>query len=262
MRLLRFKPDGQLTITEFFGDDIPPYIILSHTWGPPDEEVTFKDIVEGKGNLKPGYRKINFCGTWVNENARVGLEYFWIDSCCIDQSSSAELSEAINSMFRWYRNAEVCYVYLADVQYYSNKWKYPGDGGWLSEFRASRWFTRGWTLQELLAPTNLFFYSADCVFLGNEISLIEQVHKATGIPVQAILGNTPLSQYDAEEIISWGKNRQTTREEDAAYSLLGLLDISMPVIYGEGRDKAFRRLRKEIWESSGDKPWMRPKNGD
>ena len=259
MRLLRFRSNGQLTITEFLGDDIPPYAILSHTWGRPDEEVTFKDIVEGKGELKRGYRKIRFCWTRVEDDE---LEYFWIDSCCIDRSSSAEVSEAINSMFRWYRNAEVCYVYLSDVDYYINRWGDPGDyDHLLRNFRGSRWFTRGWTLQELLAPTDLYFYSSDCVLLGSKLSLIVHVDKATGIPLQAISGHTPLSQYDAEGIISWGEYRETTREEDAAYCLLGLLDISMPVIYGEGRDKAFRRLQKEIWESSGDKPWMRPKNG-
>src|SRR6266702_6883395 len=112
MRLLRIEDDGEFSLVEFVGNNIPRYAILSHTWRADDEELTFKDLVEGTGKSKVGYSKIRFCST---QAAGDDLQFFWVDTCCIDKSSSAELSEAINSMFRWYRNAAKCYVYLSDV---------------------------------------------------------------------------------------------------------------------------------------------------
>ena len=112
MRLLRLEDNGEFSQVEFFGNNIPPYAVLSHTWGADDEEVTLKDLVDGVGKSKAGYSKIRFCG---NRAAKDGLQYFWVDTCCIDKSSSAELSEAINSMFRWYQDAARCYVYLSDI---------------------------------------------------------------------------------------------------------------------------------------------------
>src|SRR6266536_4166626 len=112
MRLLKLKDDGEFNLIEFIGDKIPRYAILSHTWGADGEEVTFKDISECTARSKAGYTKISFCG---EKAASDGLEYFWVDTCCIDKSSSAELQEAITSMFRWYQNAAQCYVYLSDV---------------------------------------------------------------------------------------------------------------------------------------------------
>src|ERR1700729_3419722 len=109
MHLLKLQDDGELSLAEFVGNDIPPYAILSHTWGEDHEEVTFKNIVEGTGKSKAGYAKIRFCGKQATKD---GLQYFWVDTCCINKSSSAELSEAINSMFHWYQDAARCYVYL------------------------------------------------------------------------------------------------------------------------------------------------------
>ena len=150
-------------------DAIPRYAILSHTWGPDTEEVSFKDMVDGAAMSKSGYEKIQFCG---EQARRDGLQYFWIDTCCIDKSSSTELQEAINSMFCWYRNATKCHVYLADV----SRPALDTDGKpsqllWESSFRKSRWFTRGWTLQELVAPASVEFFSKEGEQLGNKRSL-------------------------------------------------------------------------------------------
>jgi len=250
MRLLKLKDDGELSLIEFIGDKIPGYAILSHTWGADGEEVTFKDLMKGTGKSKAGYQKIRFCG---EQAATDGLQYFWVDTCCIDKSSSAELSEAINSMFRWYHNAGKCYVYLSDVSTSSSirndqlfQWI------WEISFQKSRWFTRGWTLQELIAPASVEFFSVEGERLGDKISLERQIHEITGITAQALQGG-PLSQFSVNERMSWTAKRETKREEDAAYSLLGIFDIHMPLIYGEGRKKALVRLHKEIKESLKDK---------
>jgi hypothetical protein len=139
MRLLRIEAEGELSLVEFVSN-IPSYAILSHTWGTDGDEVTYKDVMDGTRKSKAGYRKIVFCG---KQAAKHNLQYFWVDTCNIDKSSRAELQESINSMFRGYKNATKCYVYLSDVP--------AGDE---SAFRKNRWFTRGWTLQELLAPAS------------------------------------------------------------------------------------------------------------
>lgn len=219
------------------GEPLPQYAILSHTWGTDDEEITFRDLREGTGKDKLGYCKLSFCG---RQAAKDGLQFFWIDTCCVDQSSSAELSEAINSMFQWYRKAARCYVYLSDV---STANIFQVD----QSFKKSRWFTRGWTLQELLAPTSVEFFSSGGNRIGDRESLMLQINEVTGIPLEALQGN-PLTQFGVDARFSWLGTRTTKREEDAAYCLLGIFDVSMPLIYGEGRRKAFYRLRKEINE--------------
>jgi len=249
MRLLRLEDDGEFSLVEFAGKNVPPYAVLSHTWGADDKEVAFKDLENGAGKSKTGYSKVHFCG---KQAAKDGLQFFWVDTCCIDKSSSAELSEAINSMFRWYHYAAKCYVYLSDVSV-------SGSGGsglssqrtWKPAFRHSRWFTRGWTLQELLAPTSVEFFSAEGERLGNKVSLVQEIHDTTGISIQALQGS-PLSQFSVNERMSWAERRETKREEDAAYCLLGIFDIHMPLIYGEGREKALIRLQKEIKETWKD----------
>ena len=177
------------------------------------------------------------------------MKYFWVDTCCIDKSNSVELQEAINSMFRWYQNAAKCYVYLSDVSTRKRKASDQfSEYTWESAFWSSRWFTRGWTLQELLAPGSVEFFSREGRRLGDKRTLEQQIHKITGIAIPALRGS-PLSQFDVDERLSWAENRQTTREEDKAYSLFGIFDIQIPLLYGEGSDKAFKRLREEI-----DKP--------
>jgi NACHT domain/Heterokaryon incompatibility protein (HET) len=243
MRLLEWKSDGDFSLTKDLIHDIPPYAILSHTWGADTEEVTFKDLTDGTGKSKAGYNKIRFCG----EQARCdGLQYIWVDTCCIDKSSSAELTEAINSMFRWYREAAKCYVYLSDVSKGNcDEHGHLSRSIWKSAFRGSRWFTRGWTLQELIAPTSVEFYSSEGMRLGDKRSMEQQIHEITNIPVRALRGN-PLSDFSFEERLSWAIKRETTREEDKAYSLLGIFDIYMPLIYGEGGENALKRLRTSV----------------
>ena len=249
MRLLKSEGDGEFNLVEFYGDNIPEYAILSHTWGADNEEVSFKDFVEGIGKSKVGYQKIEFCGKQATFD---GIEYFWIDTCCIDKSSSAELSETINSMFLWYRRANKCYVYLTDVSFDGSITdEQAARNIWEPAFQSCRWFTRGWALQELIAPSSVEFFSAEGVRFGNRITLEKTIHAVTGIATDALQGE-PLSHFSADERLSWAEKRQTTREEDAAYCLLGIFDINMPLIYGEGRKKAFARLHKEIRESLED----------
>ncbi|KAI9775850.1 MAG: hypothetical protein M1839_000724, partial [Geoglossum umbratile] len=238
MRLLRLEDDGEFSLVEFVGKNIPSYAVLSHTWGSDDEEVTFNDLVNSAGKSKAGYRKIHFCG---KQAANDGLQFFWVDTCCIDKSSSAELSEAINSMFRWYQDAARCYVYLSDVSVSTRRWKMA--------FKKSRWFTRGWTLQELIAPGSVEFFSVEGEPLGDKKSLEQTLHEITGIATQALRGS-PLSYFRTDERMSWAAKRQTSREEDAAYSLLGIFNIHMPLIYGEGGQKALSRLLKEIKDNN------------
>ena len=248
MRFLKRDNTGKFSLTkDLVRDDvIPRYAILSHTWGADTEEVSFKDMIDGTGTSKPGYDKIQFCGEQAGCD---DLQYFWIDTCCIDKSSSTELQEAINSMFRWYRNAAKCYVYLADVSRPALGTDSKPSQPWESSFRKSRWFTRGWTLQELVAPALVEFFSKEGERLGNKGSLERHIHEVTGIPVEALRGN-PLSDFSIPERMLWAEARDTTREEDKAYSLLGIFNVHMPLIYGEGRENAFKRLREEIDRAS------------
>jgi Heterokaryon incompatibility protein (HET) len=247
MRLLKAEEDGEFSLIEFIGDKIPRYAILSHTWGADGEEVTYQDLTRGTGQRKAGYQKIRFCG---KQAATDGLQYFWVDTCCIDKSSSAELQEAINSMFRWYHDAGKCYVYLSDVSISgSSENGQFSQETWEPAFQKSRWFTRGWTLQELIAPASVEFFSVEGERLGDKKSLERQIHDITGITPQALQGG-PLSHFGVDKRMSWAAKRETKREEDAAYSLLGIFDIHMPLIYGEGRKKALARLQKEIKDTS------------
>jgi hypothetical protein len=256
MRLLQRNNDGKYSLREFVGDDIPRYAILSHTWGANHEEVTLADLEKDTGTTKAGYRKLQFC---ADQATKDGLRYFWVDTCCIDKSSSAELTEAINSMFAWYRDAARCYVYLSDVSTSSLTSSTPAQQHWNRAFQQSRWFTRGWTLQELVAPVSVEFFSAEGERLGNKYSLVQELRGVTGISVEALQGS-PLDELSVDERMSWVGQRKTKREEDAAYSLLGIFDVHMPLIYGEGRRKAFARLRKEIDASSSEERSTLPQN--
>jgi len=245
MRLLYTNDNGDLTLAEFLQSATPEYAILSHTWGM--EEVTFEDLRNGTGTKKVGYEKIRFC---VEQAAKDSLQYFWVDTCCIDKSSSAELQEAINSMFRWYRNAVKCYVYLSDVSLPTcDDAAVDFTKAWKLQFRESRWFTRGWTLQELIAPASVEFYSKEGKFLGDKIALEQTICQVTGIPIRASQGS-PLSDFSIPERMAWAKDRQTKREEDSVYSLFGIFNVYMPLIYGEGREHALERLNEEIGKRS------------
>jgi len=195
MHLLKFGSHGELSLTEDLIDNIPRYAILSHTWGADYEEVTFVDLKNGYGKSKAGYAKIQFCGAQAMKD---GLQYFWVDTCCIDKSSSAELQEAITSMFGWYCNAAKCYVYLEDVPAHKGDNSCQSQQMWESAFRNSRWFTRGWTLQELIAPKSVEFFSPGGERLGDKKILEQQIHEITGIPITALSG-APLSEFSVDE---------------------------------------------------------------
>jgi hypothetical protein len=250
MRLLKLHDDGRFSLVPFPKDKIPPYAILSHTWGRgEDDEVTFKDLIDGTGDNKKGFQKLQFCG---NQAKADDLYYFWVDTCCIDKSNNNELTTAINSMFGWYQNAARCYVYLPDVSVYTEDSKSHIE--WESAFRNSRWFTRGWTLQELLAPKIVEFYSRDRIRLGDKKSREEQIHEITGIAIEALQGRH-LGDFSVEQRLQWAEKRQTTEEEDKAYCLLGIFGVHMPLIYSEGRKNAMDRLLRKIQKSlnSGSK---------
>ncbi|KAF2728404.1 HET-domain-containing protein, partial [Polyplosphaeria fusca] len=233
---------------EFIGNNIPPYAILSHTWGSKDDEVSFQDIKNNVGKRKLGYQKIRFCGKQAKDD---NLAFIWVDTCCIDKTSSAELSEAINSMFQWYQNAKICYAYLSDVSNEISGDESQSVQRQKSALQQSKWFTRGWTLQELLAPASVEFFSKDWERLGNKQYLKQTIHEITKVPLEVLEG-APVSRYSVEERFSWASNRQTARVEDESYCLLGIFDIHMPLIYGEGKEKALKRLQKEVKESQGE----------
>jgi ankyrin repeat protein len=234
MRLINVET---FRLEEFFGDATPPYAILSHTWGNDKDEVSFCDINEGNIE-KAGSRpiKLEGCCRQAREDE---LGYAWIDTCCIDKTNGVELGEAINSMFQWYRNASICYAYLSDVPAGDN----PHDSR--SRFFSSRWFQRGWTLQELLAPQILRFYNSKWYCLGTRSEMSHIVEGVTGIPRPLLLGVEKLHGASIAQRMSWAAKRVTKRKEDIAYSLLGIFDVMMPMIYGEG-DRAFYRLQKKI----------------
>jgi hypothetical protein len=235
MYLLQRQDDKSFKHVYCVSPKIPPYAILSHTWGASDDEVTFQNLADGTAPLKAGYRKIEFC---AEQAARDGLNFFWIDTACIDKSSSRELDEAINSMFRWYQDSVKCYVYLDDVSSDS----LAKDG---LSFHKSKWFTRGWTLQELLAPKCVELYSREGHQLGTKSTCVQEIAEITRISTKALQG-TALSQFGVKERMRWIIGRETTREEDLAYCLLGIFGARMRPDYGEGRGDAFERLNKKI----------------
>ncbi|KAM4059817.1 enoyl-(Acyl carrier protein) reductase [Hirsutella rhossiliensis] len=245
MRLLNTT---SLQLALFQDDEVPPYAILSHTWA--DNELSFEALTHAAApaNAK-GWDKVR-CSCAVAASLR--FAYIWIDTCCIDKSSSAELSEAINSMFRWYEQADLCIAFLTGVDSVRHA-QAPG-----SAFRACRWFTRGWTLHELIAPAQVLFYGDDWTQLGTRHSLRELIQDMTGVPASILeTSDAPRRRRGLDDLsvayrMSWAAGRTTTRPEDVAYCLLGLFDINMPLLYGEGRAKAFKRLQDEIIRSVDD----------
>ena len=239
MRLLQTQT---LEISEFIDDDIPDYAILSHTWGNPKEEVSFRDLRKGRKQTTSGYKKIIDCCSLA---VKRGFQWVWIDTCCIDKKSSAELSEAINSMYRWYSMAQECYVYLSDVRHLEEEAHLFGD------FQHSRWFKHGWTLQELLAPSEVLFYDQEWQCIGNKRSLRDRIDEITGIETFYLEDSSYIKSASIAMKMSWASKRQTSRPEDMAYCLLGLFDINMSLLYGE-RSKAFLRLQHKIIKCNDD----------
>ncbi|KAL2124997.1 hypothetical protein VTJ04DRAFT_1362 [Mycothermus thermophilus] len=257
-------------IHEFVSDaDVEPYAILSHTWG--EEEVSFEDyqtLSPEALSAKKGYRKIDYC---CKQAEKDGYLWAWVDTCCIDKRSSTELSEAINSMFRWYQQAAVCYAFLVDVDPYIprvvdhaafayRQYRYGHltgfdlaklsyDQGHYDHLKNARWFTRGWTLQELLAPREVMFYAKNWTHIDSRSQLSRVLSEITGINKIYLRHAQPLSRASVGERMSWASRRTTTRVEDMAYCLLGIFDVNMPLLYGEGK-RAFRRLQEEILRSN------------
>ncbi|CAJ2512256.1 Uu.00g052710.m01.CDS01 [Anthostomella pinea] len=230
------------------------YAILSHTW--EEDEISFQDFQD----LRIAKEKAGFAKTQqtVWKAGCMNLKYVWVDTCCIDKSSSAELSEAINSMFRWYTDAAVCYAYLSDFPDRERiaKLHPEADGPHIkrlqsTSFARCRWFERGWTLQELLAPDTVKCYDSDWNLYGTKTTLEEKISRVTRIPVGVLRKSTPLHQVMIARKMSWTANRKTTRLEDTAYCLMGIFDINMALLYGEGV-KAFIRLQEEICKQSSD----------
>ena len=244
--------DRRAKVLEFHDDEVTKYVILSHWWIV--QEVEYDEIVElAKMDEEmrdeicqhDGYQKIlNSC----KQAKKDGYEWLWVDTCCIDKQSSTELSEAINSMYRWYENAQVCYAYLHNVLNSSfplaqNNEMYPNS--W------PEWFSHGWTLQEMIAPRYVQFFNKIWQAIGDKRTLAHTLQKITAVPkhilVDGLYGNRPC----VAQIMSWVADQTTTQVEDRAYSLMGLLGVNMPMLYGEGK-KAFHHLQLEVIHTSND----------
>lgn len=267
MRLISTKYLQVVSIRE---DAIPPYAILSHTWG--GDEVTLQDM-QGFGAkwlsspnriniLKPkqGLQKVLDAAKVA---ASEGYDWIWIDTCCIDKTSSSELSEAINSMYRWYQGSEICLVYLEDAKLDEKDLQDSSDESLMRLIRDSRWITRGWTLQELLAPRSVSFYSKDWSFIGksNEDRITRLLAEATGIEIGVLSGDIAAQEVSVANRMRWASRRKTTRQEDMAYCLMGLFSVNMPLLYGEGGARAFIRLQVEILQATDDQTifaWSAP----
>jgi hypothetical protein len=236
---MRLIDTTTLEIVEFIGHDLPPYAILSHTWEA--DEASFRDAEAGllRSGETQGICKVRKACELAHND---GFGYCWVDTCCIDKSSSSELTEAINSMFQWYASAETCYAYLADLTI---------DDSLEDGLSQCKWFTRGWTLQELIAPKSVRFYDGGWDLRGAKQSLAHEISNITRIDRAVLDGSSNLRSIPVCRRMSWAAGRQTTRPEDVAYSLLGIFDVNMPLIYGEG-DKAFVRLQEEIIRSVND----------
>ncbi|KAF8846564.1 HET-domain-containing protein [Acephala macrosclerotiorum] len=255
MRLLDAK---RLELVDVRDDEVPPYAILSHTWG--DEEITLQELRHMKSRMpqpldkrkrtivdKKGFVKVRDAAALA---VKRGFSYLWVDTCCIDKSSSAELSEAINSMYLWYQQSEECYAYLSDVKSAKDKiWAQEN-----SSLRRSKWFTRGWTLQELIAPKSVHFYAKDWSLLGHKDGpphFMNIISKLTGIDEEVLDGRIDPLQLSISARMKWASHRKTTRLEDTAYCLMGLFQVNMPLLYGEGH-RAFTRLQEEIIQRNDD----------
>ncbi|WYZ33780.1 hypothetical protein EsH8_I_000056 [Colletotrichum jinshuiense] len=251
MRLLETSQGTQPLgdFVSFEGDNVPDYAILSHTWGK--EEVTLQDVRDPQKDitLMAGYSKIQGACRLARSQ---GYDYIWIDTCCIDKTSSAELSEAINSMFNWYEQAGMCYVFLSDLAYHYNQRPGPSPPT-EAALRECRWFTRGWTLQELIAPDNVDFYDKYWTFVGSKLdeAFASVLSSVTGINLDVLSKAMPLDSTSVAERMHWASSRVTTRKEDMAYCLMGLFGVNMPLLYGEGM-RAFMRLQEAILQETED----------
>lgn len=243
MRLLR---TSDLSLVEFNGNTPRQYAVLSHVWR--DTEVKYDDIVngvpDGAARSKQMFRKLDFCQKQATQD---GLDFFWVDTCCIDRSRSSEISEAVNSMFDWYCKAAKCYVYMDDVGWFTPTKTETAERHIPLQFQKSKWFTRSWTLPELLAPASVEFFTMGGVSIGSKASLLHEIHRITGIPEDTLQARR-IRKHTFVECIEWAAWRTASREEDEIYSLLGILDVHMPIMYGEGKLRAIVRLERQLAE--------------
>lgn len=248
---MRLVNTSALVQQEFFDLRLPAYAVLPRTWD--DGEVNLQQYVRDLSAkddrqasiwayyrslprdstlLTPGWRKmIDSCRIASSH----GLEWIWCDMCCIDNTSSSELSESINSMFHWLQKAEACYAFISDFDSASGH----------SNLDSCRWFTRGWTYQELLAPPKVEFYDRQLRCSGDRLELAARISHTTGIPVGYLTGEPQITEACIAQRKFWASRRETTREGDVAYSLLGIFNVQLPLLYGEGT-KAFAKLQKQI----------------
>lgn len=250
-------------LQEFVGDRTPSYAILSHTW-VDGQEVTFQEMMaaagrQEEGSVKTGWQKID---RTCLQAARSGLEYVWVDTCCINKTSSAELSEAINSMFQWYKRATVCYVFLPDLTLSAPTLE--SGKNLRAAIEHCRWFTRSWTLQELIAPLHIHFFNQEWELCFTRDSAAAVLAAITGIDTDILEHKKDLSAVSVAQKMSWAATRESTRIEDASYSLMGIFQINMPLLYGE-EERAFLRLQTEIINSYPDPSilaWMLPEDDE
>lgn len=242
MRLLNVN---SLEFAEFHGDDRPKYVIASHRWS--DREATYKDVRNGQNKNNSGYKKVLAFARYIKEKLS-HLEWLWIDTCCINKESEADLSYSINSMFNWYRGSEMCLAYLEDVK---DK----------ETYLSSVWFTRGWTLQELLAPRLVVFVTKEWQVIGNKgcyfhhcdsmssgADLVREIATLTGIPERVLNDWGTSVNLAIGDKMRWMEGRKTLREEDMSYALFGIVGIRPGANYGEGEDSARQRLLRSIKE--------------
>ncbi|KAK6216244.1 hypothetical protein LQW54_003633 [Pestalotiopsis sp. IQ-011] len=268
MRLLRTQ-EYRLVEANDIPTPFPEYAILSHTWISPKDEITYQDFKQRKSDIEndifkqKGWAKLR---RYCDRAARDGWEWAWMDTCCIDKTNPADTQEAINAMFRWYQNAGTCYAYLDDVDVdkvvdcpkfdlddiagrdnVADPASFPHLA--LKTFLIkAKWFTRGWTLQELLAPPYLVFVDQAWRRIGTRESWADEIKQASRIEARHLTNFSPTDFISCSIAMrfSWASSRFTTVEEDETYSLLGLFGISLPLIYGEGRWRAFNRLQREL----------------
>ncbi|KAF2229657.1 hypothetical protein EV356DRAFT_510315 [Viridothelium virens] len=257
MRLLNVH---SLQVEDFTKRPAPQYVILSHRW--VDNEPKFQDFEEmhslqatttntqrlaalrncnnGNFGANDGFAKVAWACKMVRERQH-GVQYLWADTCCINKNNledPKETSRAINSMFDWYHNAVECYAYLGDT---SGK----------NAMRNSVWFKRGWTLQELLAPSRLQFFDQRWTDLGTRSDNIDAIWEATSIDQKYLNGDEQFRSACIATKMSWAANRTTALADDRAYCMLGLFGVHIEAPYGEGM-KAFLRLQEELVNRTND----------
>ncbi|KAL8855447.1 MAG: hypothetical protein Q9178_007917 [Gyalolechia marmorata] len=247
--MIRLLNVESFTLQQFKDEECPPYVIISHRWAEdPSQEVVYDDMAQppklrsSRLKSKPASAsKITQACQKVLEHTNGEITHLWLDTVCIKQDNPMELSTAINSMYRLYEEAKVCFAYLSD---------FPSTE--VQTLGQSDWFNRGWTLQELIAPREVQFFDRDWRLLGDKWDLRKELTSRTNIDKKYLIDSMFKNFASVSKRMSWMVGRRTTVPEDTAYCLLGIFDVNMPLLYGEGKKRAFRRLQEEIMKHSDD----------